>query len=92
MSVGLALDEHGTDGVAFFILDALAHSDMAAALLVVHSGDVLGEAFKIKWDFGDIDELWAVGSLGAVGASGEGRCGGEKAGVPAHDDIDLDSR
>ena len=55
--------------------------------LGVDAGDVGEEAVLGEIDFGDVDEVGAVGFVVAA----EGGGGGEPAGVAAHDDVDFDA-
>ena len=62
MSVDLGVfDEFGTDGDAIFVGDAFGDGDVTAAFFGVDGVDVGGEAVEIKGDFGEVDELRAVG-------------------------------
>ena len=68
-------------------LHALRHRDDAAAVAVPHGGDVVDEALHREAPLRHVDEVRSVGLALPPRRSG----GGEEAGVPAHDDGEIDA-
>ena len=73
--------------VVGLVADAFGDGDHAAAEFGVDAIDVGEELVLGEIDFGDVDQMRAVGLVIAAEDGG----GGEPAGVAAHDDVDLDA-
>ena len=83
------------DLLAGLVADAFAHRDLAAPELGVDRLDIGEEGFRRERHLGEIDEMrrrpvrW-IGAIARRPASERGG-GGEEAGVPPHDHVDLDA-
>jgi hypothetical protein len=80
----LRVDERAAVGA----VDAFGERDEAAAARLVDAVDVGGEAVEVEDALGDVDEVRPV----VVVLAREHAGGGQPAGVPAHDHVDLDAR